>query len=503
MSKRGDRSALLAFDLDPEAASALHRQLYQQLREAILDGRLSVGSRLPSSRALAQDLGCARNTVLSAYEQLFAEGYLEGHVGSGTYVSRVLPEGLLRGAQATQHHGEMGPRALSRRGRSLAALFEPRGQSPLPFTPAMPETRLFPFELWRRLLGRPWRGDATALTRHGEAGGYPPLRRAIADYLRSARGLKCESAQVFVTSGAQQALDIVARLLVDHGETAWVEDPGYRGLRGALTAAGVDVVPVPLDGEGLDVATGRERAPDARLAVVTPSHQYPLGTVMSLRRRLALLDWARTAGAWIIEDDYDSEYRYSGRPLAALQSLDSGGRVIYVGTFSKVLFPGLRIGYVVVPPDLVDAMSRARRALDDHPGIAAQPALAAFIADGHFAAHLRRMRRLYKARQNALLTAAARELDGLLELTPDSAGMHLVAGLAPALAARMDDRGAAARARAAGLGARALADFYLGEPDRMGLLLGYAAEPETEIPPAVRTLARALAQTSPEGTDGR
>lgn len=492
MSKRGDRSALLALHLDPAAALPLHRQLYRQLREAILAGRLAAGSRLPSSRALARDMGCARNTVLGAYEQLFAEGYLEGHVGSGTYVSRVLPEGLLRGAQTTRRHGEMGPRALSRRGQALAALFEPRGHKALPFAPAMPDTRLFPFELWRRLLGRPWRGDAASLTRHGEAGGHAPLRRAIADYLRSARGLDCEGEQVFVTSGAQQALDIVARLLVDPGEAAWVEDPGYRGLRGALAAAGARPVAVPLDTEGLDVAAGRTRAPDARLAVVAPSHQYPLGTVMSLPRRLALLDWAQAAGAWIVEDDYDSEYRYAGRPLAALQSLDRGGRVIYLGTFSKVLFPGLRVGYLVVPPDLVEPVSRARRALDDHPGIAAQPALAAFIAEGHFAAHLRRMRRLYKARQDALLAAAARELDGLLELRPDSAGMHLVAGLAPGLAARMDDRAAAARARAAGLGPRALADFYLGAPDRQGLLLGYAAEPEAEIAPAVRTLARAL-----------
>ncbi|RDD63223.1 PLP-dependent aminotransferase family protein [Ferruginivarius sediminum] len=493
MPRRADRSALVSLSLDAAGATPLHRQLYRQLREAMLAGRLAPGARLPSSRALARELGCARNTVLSAFDQLFAEGYLDGRSGSGTYVSRVLPEGLLPKEASPAESEDAGRRVLSHRGRTLAALFPVRGERPSAFEPGVPDTTLFPFELWRRLLTRPWRGDTGALTRHGDAGGYRPLRQAIADYLRGARGLDCDWRQVFVTSGAQQALDIVARLLLDPGEAAWVEEPGYGGLRGALTAAGARVVPVPLDDEGLDIAAGRKTASDARLAVVSPSHQYPMGTVMSLPRRLQLLDWARAADAWIVEDDYDSEYRYAGPPLAALQSLDRGGRVIYLGTFSKVLFPGLRIGYLVVPDDLVEPLARARRALDDHPGIVAQPALAAFIAEGHFAAHLRRMRRLYKARQDALVGAAEQELAGLLEVAPDAAGMHLVAALAPALAARMNDWQAAARALDAGVTAPALADYHFATPYRQGLLLGYAGVPESEIAPAVRRLARALA----------
>lgn len=332
---------------------------------------------------------------------------------------------------------------------------------------------------------------------HGPAGGDPALRRAIAEHLRRARGLACELEQVLVTNGAQHALDLVARVLLDPGARAWVEDPGYPGLRGALTAATAETVPVPLDGDGLSVAEGRRIAPDARLAVVAPSHAYPLGTVMSLGRRLELLDWAAEAGAWIVEDDYDSDFRYAGRPLAALASLDrgtarGGGRTIYLGTFSKILFPGLRLGYLVVPADLAEPLARARRALDDHPSTVVQPALAAFLEEGHFAQHLRRMRRLYAARQEALLAAGRRHLDGLLELAPDAAGMHLVAGLAPALAARADDRACAEAAAAAGIAAPPLSAYHLGPPDRQGLLLGYAAVPEAEIDSAAAGLAQAL-----------
>jgi len=496
MPRPPDRSALLPVALDKSDSAPLYRQLYVQLREAILDGRLRAGTRLPATRALAAELGCARNTVLAAFEQLFAEGYLHGHVGAGTFVADVLPRGQPRPGPVPSPPPR-GPETLSRRGRTLAGMFPARGGATVAFEPGVPDTRLFPFDLWRRLLAKPWKASGEALTRHGEAGGHRPLREAIADYLRSARGLACDWQQVFVTGGAQQALDIVARLLLDPGDRVWVEDPGYRGLRGVLLAAGAQPVPVPLDAEGLSVAAGHASAPDARLAVVAPSHQYPLGTVMSLPRRLALLDWATAADAWIVEDDYDSEYRYAGPPLAALQSLDRGGRVIYVGTFSKVMFPGLRVGYLVVPPDLAEPFARARRALDDHPGIAVQPALAAFIAEGHFAGHLRRMRGLYKARQEALVDAARRELDGLLSVPADDAGLHLVAELLPSLRKRLDDGAASAAVAAAGLSAPPLRDYYLGPPQRQGLLLGYAAVPESEIPPRVKRLARALEGAAP------
>ena len=374
----------------------------------------------------------------------------------------------------------------------MADLWRPRRGRRAPFSPGVPDLAQFPFDVWARLLGRTWRNPPPDRLWHAEPAGFLPLRQAIAQYLGAVRGLNCAAEQVIVTSGAQQALDLVARALLDPGDRVWIEEPGYPGLPGPLIAAGAELVPLPVDGEGLSLAAGLKRAPAARMACITPSHQYPLGTVMSLGRRLALLDWAAEREAWILEDDYDSEYRYAGKPLAALQGLDRRGRVIYVGSFSKVLFSALRLGYMVVPEALVEPMARVRAALDDHPSLTAQPALAAFIEEGHFAAHVRRMRTLYAARQDALLTAAEKHLGGLLELAPDEAGLHLVAGLAPDLASRLSDREVVETAAAAGVALVALSGYYRGRATRQGLLLGYAAYNEREIAAAVRKLAAAL-----------
>ena len=500
-SRRG-AAALLPLSLDKNDAEPLYRQLYGQLRLAVLDGRIAPGTRLPSSRALAEELTCSRNTVVNAYEQLLYEGYLEGAIGSGTYVSSELPDGMLTvtpAARATRDAAPPRGPSLSRRGAALAAVTREGRRHGGAFVTSVPDVREFPFEVWGRLLGRIWRRPDDGLIRHGPSQGYPPLRRAIAAYLRAVRGLVCEPEQVFIASGAQQGLDLAARLLLDPGDPVWFEEPGYLGLRGALVAAGARLVPVPVDDEGLSVADGRALEPRARLAAVTPSHQYPLGVTMSLSRRLALLDWAAEAGAWILEDDYDSEYRYAGRPLAALQGLEAsrsngaaGARVIYAGTFSKVMFPALRLGYLVVPPDLVEMVTRARGSLDDYPSTVAQPALAAFIEEGHFAAHIRRMRRLYAARQDCLLQALERHCAGLLTARPDPAGLHLIADLAPDLAARLDDRAASARAAAQGVHAPALSTYFIGEAPRQGLMLGYAAVPEQEIEAGARRLASAL-----------
>jgi GntR family transcriptional regulator/MocR family aminotransferase len=462
---------------------------------------------VPATRALAVELKCSRNTVLAAYEQLLSEGYLEGRHGSGTYVSRVLPDTLLAVSESMGRPRAPMPRdsaladpnraRVSHRGAVLAALARERRAPGLAFVPGVPETALFPFDVWGRLLGRVWRRPPGVLLRHGDPGGHRPLREAIARHLGAVRALRCGWRQVLVTTGAQQALDLVARVLLEPGEAVWLEEPGYPGLRGPLVGAGQRAVPVPVDAEGLSVVEGLRRAPGARLAVVTPSHQYPLGIVMSLARRIELLDWAYGTGAWILEDDYDSEYRYAGRPLAALQGLDAdrapgAGRVIYVGTFSKVLFPSLRLGYLVVPPDLAEPMTRARAALDDHPGAPVQPVLAAFLEDGHFAAHVRRMRALYAGRQAALVAALRRRLEGLLDAAPDDSGLHLVARLAPDLAARMDDRAASARAARAGIAAPALSSYFTTEPAMQGLLLGYAAVPESGMAASVERLAAAL-----------
>jgi GntR family transcriptional regulator/MocR family aminotransferase len=377
-------------------------------------------------------------------------------------------------------------------------MLPPRGARGQPFLPGVPALDAFPFDLWARLLAASWRGRAPALAAAGygagDPNGYPPLRQAIAEYLRAARAVRADAAQVFVVSGAQQAIGLAAMLLLDEGAPALVEDPGYPGVRGALRAAGAALVPVPVDAEGMDIAAGERLAPDARLACVAPSHQYPLGVTMSLARRLALLDWAARHDGWVIEDDYDSEYRYAGRPLTALQGLDQSDRVIYVGSFSKTLFPALRLGYLVVPPALVEPLRKARLAIDGPPAALAQPALARFMAEGHFAAHLRRMRRLYAARQEALLAAVARHLGGLLDVQPAAAGMHLVA--TPAAGLGIDDRTASARAAAAGIDAPALSSFLAAaapaERDVQGLLLGFAAVPEDQVDAAVQRLAAAL-----------
>jgi len=487
---------LASIALDPDNGQPLHRQLYFGLREAILDRRLRPGARLPSSRAFAKDLGVSRNTVLAAFEQLLAEGYIDGRVGAGSFVSEQLPEDALqaRAIVAERSHPPSPPlgidedrrRGPSRRGRYLAGLID-AGSKPKAFSPGLPELAEFPFEAWAKLLQRHWRAPPESFLIGSDAKGYLGLRRALADYLGAARAVRCDPEQVFVVSGAQQALDLCARVLLDPGDPVWVEEPGYPGLIGALAAAGAEVAPVPVDQEGIAVASGRALAPRARMACVSPSHQFPLGVTMSLARRLALLEWAREADAFVLEDDYDSEYRYTGRPLAALQGLDADGRVIYVGTMSKVMFPGLRLGYMVVPAQLVDAFIAVRRLTDTHPSTLAQPAMAEFIADGSLSAHIRRMRALY-ARRQAILIDACEKLGSPLRMASSEAGMHLVAGLPDGV----DDRAFSAQARQRGVEVPALSGYYRGTPARNGLLVGYAGVPDRVIPRALAELARLL-----------
>lgn len=491
MAKPTNALAVAGLVLDRASPQPLHRQLYAALRVAILTGRLRPGVRLPPTRVLAADLGVSRNTVLAAYDQLLAEGFIEGRVGSGTYVARALAETALHG-QALRGHPAPCPSQLSRRGAVLAATSVTplrSGGPPRAFRPGTPALDVFPGAIWARLLARYWRRPPPDLLGYGDPAGYRPLREAIAAYLGAARGVRCEPEQIVIVAGSQQGLDIAARVLLDEGDVAWLEDPGYLGARGALRGAGARLVPVPVDAEGLDLAAGAARAPAPRLIYVTPSHQYPLGVTMSLARRLALLEWAGQVGAWILEDDYDSEYRYAGRPLAALQGLDREGRVIYLGTFSKVLCPALRLGYLVAPPRLVDAFIAARALADRHsPGVE-QAALADFIAEGHFARHIRRTRALYAARQAALVDAARRELTGLLEVRPADAGLHLVGWLPD----DADDATLAERAAAHGVETVPLSRYALGASGPRGLILGYAALDEETIHAGVARLAAALA----------
>jgi GntR family transcriptional regulator/MocR family aminotransferase len=485
-------AALVTVPLDPGAAVSLFRQLYDGLREAILAGRLVPGARLPASRCLALELGVSRNTVLNAYDQLLAEGYVEGRIGSGTYVARTLPEELLqvRGTASGPPRPTADRRRLSRRGEVLAATPAAgvRGSgAPRAFRPGVPGLDAFPFGVWGRLLARQGRPPADLLG-YGEPAGYRPLREAIAAHLGTARGVRCEASQVIVVSGTQQALDLAARLLLDPEDVAWIEDPTYAGARRALLGAGLRLAPVPVDQDGLDVAAGTRCCPRPRLVYVTPSHQYPLGVPMGLGRRLALLDFARRADAWVLEDDYDSEFRYTGRPLAALQGLDQDGRVIYLGTFSKVLFPGLRLGYLVVPPDLAPGFIAARLAADRQASSLLQAVVADFIAEGHFVRHIRRMRTLYAERQGALLAAARRELGGRLEVEPAGTGLHLVGWLPEGC----DDREVSQAAWEVGVEVPPLSGYCLQRQRRPGLLLGYAAVTPRQIRDGVRRLAGVL-----------
>lgn len=489
---RTDKSPLLPVTINRNADTPLHRQVFDQVRDAILGGRLTPGWRLPSSRALARELAVSRNTILAAYDQLFAEGYTEGEIGSGTRVSRVLPEEVLAtrsvidGSRTSASSGNV---RLSRVAQDLIGDRPERRQSSghNAFRPGVPEIDRFPWPLWSRLSAKFWRHPPRDLLSYGEAAGYAPLRGAIADYLRSVRGLICDADQIIITAGAQQAIDLTARVLIDPGDKVWIEDPGYAGIRGVLKAAGAELVPLPVDTDGLIVSEGLKSSPEARMAVVTPSHQYPLGSVLSLSRRLELLEWARENSAWILEDDYDSEYRYGGRPLSALQGLDNSGRVIYVGTFSKVLFPGIRLGYMVVPPGLSADFVAVRRSLDDQTPIAMQPVLTEFIQSGHFAAHIRRMRTLYAERQSILLNALEDELGDLLSAHPDDAGMHIVADINNT--SELRDTEIAALAATRKITVYPLSGFFIDKPNRNGLVFGYAGVEGRDIRKSVGKLS--------------
>ena len=489
----------------------LHRQVYQWLRDAIVLGKLPPGARLPSTRSLAGDLQIARNTVTTAFEQLRAEGYLSGRRGGGTRIHNVNPDNILLARQAVRPKGAgraagqartpgkasaparrpvTSQLRLSRRGTALvtaAQLFPTAADEPEAFSIGIPALDEFPARLWSRLAARRWREPPPLGS--GDPAGYAPLRQAIAEYLSVARAVRCAPAQVMIVSGAQHGLDLAARLLLDPGEAAWIEDPGYPGARSAFEAAGGRLVPVPVDSEGMVVSDGMAREPRARLVHVTPSHQFPLGGTLSPRRRNELLAWARDAGAWVIEDDYDSEFRYAARPLPSLQGADDHGRVIYLGTFSKTLFPGLRMGYLVLPPALVDAFAVARSVGDRHPPVVEQAVVADFLEGGHFVRHLRRMRKLYAERQEALVEASRRMLTGLLDVPPDAAGIHLVGRLPPGVDAVF----AAVNAVGRCVRVTPLSRYASLPQEREALLLGYAAVPVPEIHRGVERLAAALA----------
>ncbi len=480
----------------PDGASLQH-WLYGEIRAAILSGRLACGARLPASRDLARQAGVARGTVLAVFDQLAAEGYLAGATGRGTFVAAELPDHRPAGlATARPQSRTTPPATLSQRGQALAATPFPtamRAWPPPAFRPNQPDVGAFPFDLWSRIAARRSRLTRRDLLTDGDALGVPPLRDAIAEHLRRSRGIDCDGGQVAMAGSVQQVLDLLARLVLDSGDAAWMEDPGFPGARMVLTAAGARVVGVPVDAAGLDVAAGRRLAPDARLAFVTAGRQSPLGMPLALERRLALLEWAEQADAIVVEDDYDSEFRFHGAPLAALKSHDSGGRVVYVGTFSKMLFPALRLAFAVLPDGLVEPFRNALSLTGRYQPPVSQLVLHDFIAEGHFARHLRRMRLHYGERAEALQGAAKRHLGGLLTLPPIAMGLDTPAVLPPGIDA--DD--VARRAGMAGLEVRPLSYYAVDRPAPSGLRLGFAAIPPSAIDAGAAALARVIADCRP------
>jgi len=468
----------------------------EALRSAMQGGRLRPGARLPSSRDFARQLGVARGTVVTAYEQLRTEGYLKGARGAGTIIAESLPETWFVPSRARlPATGATRTVVLSKRGEQLSRSPFPIGRlpAPRPFRPHAPAVDAFPSVLWGSLLARHARNARPDRLREADARGYRPLREAIAEHLRVYRGVLCTADQVVIGGGTQQILDLLARLLLDEGDAVWVEDPGHFGAQGILRGAGARLVPVAVDQAGIDVSAGIAAAPKARMAYVTPARQSPLGATLPLERRVELLEWARRSDAWVIEDDYDSEFRYDGRPLPALQSLDRHGVVIYAGTFTKTMFPGIRLACAVLPETLVDPFASALSLVSRHLPLLPQLALADFISEGHFERHLRRMRMLYAERREAMLAALQSELSEQIEIVGSSAGLEVVARLPPGIS----DRAVTKISLGMELEMIPLSRYALRPLQRGGLVLGFAAVSAARTRRAIPALRSAIQQVRP------
>lgn len=454
---------------------------------------MAAGMRLPSSRELAAELGIARNTVLQVYEQLSEEGYVRAGVGRGTYVqdiSQDLVEPPSRPPD-TAGHPEIrreDVRTLSARGQALVANLGFSNLQTGAFMPGIPDVREFPLKIWSRIQNRLWRTEPWDLMRYAPAGGHGPVRQVISDYLNSVRAVRSTAHQVVMTTGIHQGIDVTVRLLCAPGDTVWIEEPTYWGIRNLLSVSGLNLVPIRVDDEGI-LPSGADYARPPRLIVVAPSHQYPLGMVMSLARRRMLLDYARQVSCWIIEDDYDSEFRYGTRPLSSLQGMDELDRVLYAGSFSKMLYPGLRVGFLVVPENLADAFADAVAELYREGNMMNQAVLAEFIREGHLAQHIRRVRRRYAERRLCLIENIEEHFGQDLEVVGDDAGLHLILALPDGV----DDNLVVRDALQQGVVTRALSMYYLERTHaRPGLLLGYAGATPAEIRPAFDTLARVI-----------
>ena len=466
-------------------------QLYTYIRQCILEGMLMPNTRLPATRQLAQELKVSRTTVLQAYDHLIAEGYLEGKQGAGTYVRNQVS--ILRSSEK-EHSGRGNihtkDEEISGRGKvvtQLPEMWRRVGYNLQAFRPGVPALWDFPFQTWFRILSQNAKSLNLDAYGYGDPAGFLPLRTALAEYLALARGVYCQPEQIIIVGGTQQALYLIFQVLLDAGDTVWMEDPGYNGAKEAMALCGVKPIPIPVDEQGMDVGYAFANTAKSKMVYVTPSHQYPIGTVMSLERRLALLEWARANDCWILEDDYDSEYRYSGRPIAALQGIDQHHRVLYLGTFSKVLFPGLRIGYMIVPPELVKPIVRVKSIMDRGNSILEQATLNSFIRNGHFERHLRNMRSLYKERQEILCYWSSKLLEGSISIKKADTGLHVLGYLHQG-----EGHVVSKLLKQKNVFAPALSGYTLEHHHEQALIFGYAPYNEGQIRKALEVIANTL-----------
>jgi GntR family transcriptional regulator/MocR family aminotransferase len=535
MSRQIEEIPLVAFNLNFSSRIPLYKQLYETIRNAILEGKFKKGQRLPGTRSLASELKISRNTAALAFDQLLIEGYLTGHTGSGTYVSEIpdnffdparrnfkrvtngksemdrnsiyperetagfqpdtkLISNLTTGGKLNNDVDQPFVEKLKKSGGRVELITRYRNlDEAIPFQNGIPSFSEFPFKTWQRLINQTAQCFSSIHLGYGEAAGYKPLREAIANYLRKFRAVNCTAEQIIIINGTQQGLDLISRVLLKPGRVVWLEDPGYFGARGAMIFADAEISPCPVDKEGINLEYSIKNNPKPDLIFTTPSHQFPLGHIMSISRRLNLLHYAASNNCWIIEDDYDSEFRYSGSPLPSLQGLDQFKKVLYLGTFSKVLFPGLRIGYLVLPDrEMSDLLATAKSLTDRQNPIFEQIILTKFIEKGDFARHLRRMRMLYKMRQEFLISEINKELKGLVKADSSPAGMHIILKLPK----KSNDRKIADEALKAGIIVRPLSEYSIKFLQNPGLLLGYTAFEKNEIKKGVHKLKKVLLQSA-------
>ncbi len=500
---RSSRQISLPFiKIDRRARRPLYEQLYEGIRAAILNGVLRPNDRLPATRLIAEEMGVSRNIVVIAFEQLVMEGYVQSRSGSGSFVAAEIPAGMEKAVRDKRGSDKKEiPRDPSRRlsghfVQTLEHVVSPRNtvrEESLPFQTGQPAFDVFPFAVWSKLAARVYRYLDFQHLGYEDAAGHYPLREVIADHLRVNRGVQCDADRILIVSGTQQALVLCAQLLLAPGDRYWMDDPGYVNARAVFTLFGGEPCPVPVTSEGMDIDFAIRHYPDARLAFITPSHQNPVGGTLPLAQRLRLLAWARDHRLWLIEDDYDSELRYRGKPIPSLQGLDTHGNVIYIGTFSKVLFPALRVAYMVLPDQEIFQAFKSLKALNDRQtALTDQLILTDFIKEGYFHRHLRKMRGIYNSRLQCLLNELDTHLSDFLSFTDPSAGMHLAAHFRQPV----DEARLLQLAADKGLVLPSLREYTFGSYDRPGVLLGYAGFPEEKIRKAVRALAVCFRQIS-------